>query len=79
MTDRKKSGVAFWTTAALVVVLLAYPLSLFPIRMLEKRGILPTQDSAAGAILWGYCAPARWLVRNGPEWIYNPLWWALGD
>jgi hypothetical protein len=78
MTDRKKPGVAFWATVVMVVAL-AYPLSLFPIRMLEKRGILPNQDSAAGAMLWGYCAPARWLVRNGPDWIYNSLWWALGD
>jgi hypothetical protein len=79
MTDRKKPTAGIWITVALIVVLVAYPLSLFPIRMLEKRGILPNQDSAAGAMLWGYCAPARWLVRNGPDWIYNSLWWALGD
>ncbi len=78
-TPRKKPTAGFWITVTLVLVLVAYPLSLFPIRMLENRGILPNQDSAAGAILWGYCAPARWLARNGPEWIYNSLLWALGD
>ena len=30
MTDRKKPGVAFWATAALVVVLVVYPLSFGP-------------------------------------------------
>jgi hypothetical protein len=30
MTDRKKPGVAFWATVALVVVLVAYPLSFGP-------------------------------------------------
>ena len=29
-TDRKKPGVAFWTTVVVVVVLVAYPLSFGP-------------------------------------------------
>ena len=40
MTDRKKPGVAFWATVALVAVLVAYPLSFGPACWLVDWGFL---------------------------------------
>jgi hypothetical protein len=39
-SDRKKPGVAFWATVALVVVLLGYPLSVGPAYWLQQREII---------------------------------------
>jgi hypothetical protein len=77
--DRKKPGVAFWATVVVVVVLVAYPLSLFPIAWLENRGIVPVQNSTVGVILWWYCAPARWLMAYGPDWIRYSFLRVFGD
>jgi hypothetical protein len=40
MTDRKKPGVAFWTTVVVVVVIL-YALSVGPAACLMYRGLIP--------------------------------------
>jgi hypothetical protein len=61
MTDRKKPGVAFWATVALVAVLLAYPLSFGPACWLCERGLL-SQRAA-----WIIFRPWTWLCVNGPE------------
>jgi hypothetical protein len=37
MTSRKKPGVAFWATVALVVVLMAYPVSFGPACWIGSR------------------------------------------
>jgi hypothetical protein len=73
MTDRKKPGMAFWATVALVVVLVAYPLSLGPATWLFNNGWLP-----GTAINWLY-APLAWIGEksepfgNALEW-YVMLW-----
>ncbi len=41
MTDRKKPGVAFWTTVVLVVGLVAYPLSIGPVQCLNSLDLVP--------------------------------------
>ncbi len=37
MTDRKKPGVAFWTTVTLVVLLVGYPLAIGPCMYATER------------------------------------------
>ena len=54
MTSRKKPGVAFWATVAVVVVLVAYPLSFGPLVWLDSRGLLPAW---AEGIMQIYCVP----------------------
>ena len=44
MTDRKKPGVAFWATVALVVVLVGYPLSLGPACWINERTGMPVSQ-----------------------------------
>ena len=73
-TDRKKPGVPFWATVWLAVVLLGYPLSLLPIVWLDNRDMIPG-EGAAHEIVWGYCAPVRWLHDNGPGWFRAFLRW----
>jgi hypothetical protein len=79
MTDLKKPGVAFWATVAVVVLLIAYPLSWVAIAWLEGHGMTPEQDSARGRVLWTYCAPARWLIVHGPDWLRDSLDWLFGN
>ncbi len=78
MTDRKQPGVAYWATVVVVVGLLAYPLSLVIISLLDDLDLTPPFDSTAGEILWAYCAPLRWVISNGPDWIRDPLLWIFG-
>ena len=72
MTARKRPSAAFWATVVVVVALVGYPLSLFPIAWLDARGMLP-HKSIRGKITWAYCAPARWAYNNGPTWISESL------
>lgn len=58
---------AKWTAVALAVVV-AYPLSLFPIAWLETREML-SDIAFVNLALPIYRAPAYWLAGNGPEWI----------
>ena len=68
--ERKKPGVAFWATVALVVGLLAYPLSYGPSIWLVRRGYLPNMTI-------GFYAPMTWLHENAPVAIREVIrWWA---
>lgn len=63
---------AKWTLAG--VLLLAYPLSLFPLEWLETRNLLPDLDGIRRARTI-YRAPVEWLADNGPEWCDAALDW----
>ena len=56
--ERKKPGWKFWAIVGLSVVLLGYPLSLFPIAWLDARGMIP-ENRIPGQVASVYCAPAR--------------------
>ena len=77
MTDRKKPGVAFWATVALVVVL-AYPLSFGPCAwIVDAAHMSPAIKISMGH----FFAPCRWFYRAGPEpvrgWYQKYVWtWA---
>ena len=68
MTDRKKPGVAFWATVALVAVLVGYPLSIGPAVWLTARGYF--RESAVQSfympIFWS--AAQAELLENGLDW-----------
>jgi hypothetical protein len=72
MTDRKKPGVAFWATVAMVVVLVGYPLSWGPAWWLSHQSWCPN---------WTYCAyldvyrPLRQLRVKGPYPIHEFVSW----
>ena len=61
MTDRKKPGVAFWTTVALVVVLIIYPLSIGPVLWLDNNELIP---GFAKRPLKHLYSPLLWVVLN---------------
>jgi hypothetical protein len=63
-SDRKKPGVAFWTTVVLVVVLVAYALSCGPTFALAAR-----TGPRAMEIWHKAYEPLSWLNRNvEPQW-----------
>ena len=73
MTSRKKPGVAFWATVALVVVLVGYPLSIGPAAYMAYRGWL-----AEGWRFRAYqsiYAPLIWLFEHGPAPIHDTIEW----
>jgi hypothetical protein len=80
MTDRKKTGVAFWATVVVVVMLPSYPLSLGPVIWAANRGWLPewTQQSLL-CLYW----PLIFLHENGPQPVvklmdlYGDVWGSL--
>jgi hypothetical protein len=74
MTDRKKPGVAFWATVVVVVAIVGYPLSLFPIMWLDHRDMI-SKSTPLDTILWVYCAPVSWLRTDGPDWIDDAVDW----
>jgi hypothetical protein len=61
MTDRKKPGVAFWATVALVVALLGDPLSFGPACGLASSGTISYQQFE------GAYRPILEMAFNGPE------------
>jgi hypothetical protein len=71
MTDRKKPGVAFWATVAVVVVLVAYPLSFGPACWLLTQDQWESDDSLAGQVYW----PIGWLAVHGPWPMAEVLNW----
>ena len=74
MTSRKKPGVAFWATVAVVVVLVAYPLSFGPAIWTTAHFSIchPFVERAYWPILWTIC--------YGPSSIGNLLlrWGDIG-
>ena len=73
MTDRKKPGVAFWVTVAVVVVL-AYPASYGPAVWITVR--LDNPEPLVSAFGYFYYPLIR-MSHEGPPWLSGPLsWWA---
>lgn len=72
MTEpRTKPGVAFWATVAVLVALLAYPLSFGPACWLVSHDLLPLKST------WYFFRPITWLAEEGPEATAYPIyWWA---
>ena len=68
MTDRKKPGVAFWATVALVVVLL-YVASFGPACWITSR------NSLSGDWLFVAYRPLVWTMENGPGLALDALAW----
>jgi hypothetical protein len=64
MTSRKKPGVAFWGTVALVVV---YPLSFGPACWLCEKQYVPTY------VAWMFFRPLTWLVVESPHGVGEPI------
>ncbi len=65
MTDRKKPGVTFWATVAVVVALVAYPLSIGPVMwwVNDQAGCPKWLMSALGYFYWpitGLTTHSRW-------------------
>ena len=73
-SSRKTPGVSFWATVVVVVVLVAYPMSVGPICWLEARGYFSPE---AWEIVWGFYAPLRWFCTVTPDAVSDCLdWWA---
>jgi hypothetical protein len=73
MTDvqNKKPGVAFWATVAVVVALVAYPLSFGPATALVDRELL--RPSIATTVY----LPCVYLSVQGPPFVQEGFWfWA---
>ena len=73
MTDRMKSGVAFWATVALVVVLVGYPLRFGPVCRMKLR---PRQDYlCAPRIYWpvGWAITKSDLLKSAAGWYVGSL------
>jgi hypothetical protein len=73
MADRKKPGVAFWATVALVAVLVGYPLSAGPACWLTGRKYFraSTVNSFYRPVLWS--ASKAQPLKNALVW-----WGSLG-
>jgi hypothetical protein len=69
MTDRKKPGMAFWATIVVVVVLVAYPLSLGPAVWLTARGYF--NESAVQS----YYLPILWSASQAEPLENGVTWW----
>jgi hypothetical protein len=59
--DRKKPTAGFWITAALVAVLVGYPLSFGPLAWLITRDLVPEWSAS---FLNAYTAPLNWAAQS---------------
>jgi hypothetical protein len=75
MTDRKKSGVAFWATVAVVVALVGYPLSCGPACWVVNQKWCPAQLIDVFVWVWW---PIGWLQNYGPQPIRGIIVWYYG-
>ena len=81
MTNRKKPGWAFWTTVALVAVMVAYPLSFGPACWWSWHGGMDIDydrdyssedfEPRAPIVYW----PLGWMAVNGPAPIGRSICW----
>ena len=71
MTDRKKTGVAFWATVAAVGVL-GYLLCTGPAIWLESRGLLPPIAQRAFIVVY---APLIWVADNSDAVLNLYMWY----
>jgi hypothetical protein len=69
--DRKKPGVAFWTTVVVVVVL-AYLPSFGPACWIGSR--VDVGDGGRTVLMYLYYPLFR-VAADGPPWLKTPLFW----
>jgi len=69
MTDRKQPGMAFWTTVALIAVLVAYPLSFGPACWIASRC-----EFAEGLVSACYL-PVVWTYFHAPSSVQESIFW----
>jgi hypothetical protein len=62
----------FWATVVMVVVLVAYPLSIGPAIWLRDRSWAPEWASST---YFTFYAPIIWVYNNGPQPIHNLIHW----
>lgn len=78
--DRKKPSVGFWALVALVVVLVAYPLSIGPVEGLRHRKM--RDDGVKPCAIWdttdSFYAPLGWIYMHVPKPIREAMDW-YGD
>lgn len=72
-SSRKKSGVAFWATVGLVVVLVGYPLSIGPFVWLHSHGYLSL--NSANIVARSFYRPIAWIYRQGPQPVSDVIEW----
>src|SRR5579871_4177494 len=77
MTSRKKPGVAFWATVALVVVLVSYLLSFGPICRVIERRFYQQDVPMLPDWAWHMYSPLGSLACNGPKFARVPFVWYL--
>jgi hypothetical protein len=70
--DRKKPGVAFWTTVVVVVVLVAYLLGIGPTAWVIRQPWCPTWAFGVCTTIY---SPITWLEKYGPEPIRSEIGW----
>ena len=57
----RRPGWVFWTTVALFILLVVYPLSLQPVNRLLGDGYIPWRFASVARIVY---APLIWLARH---------------
>jgi hypothetical protein len=70
--SHKHPSAAFWATVVVVLMLVAYPLSLGPAIWLRTRPGSPTWVRSA---YWKIYAPIVWIYEHGPEPIKESIDW----
>jgi hypothetical protein len=78
MTFHKKPGVTFWATVVVVVVLVAYPLTLGPACWLVARFGIDGADwpgTRSSRIFNNLYRPMGQLALIGPDPISSPIYW----
>lgn len=86
MTNRKKPGVTFWATAAVALVLAAYPLSFGPACWLVHSDVLPIGTVAnlyrplISIVNWTPLRIRNWIAwYSGPGESGNSMLFTLGE
>ena len=75
-TDRKKPGVAFWATVVVVVVLLAYPLSIGPVSRFTSRVYASGEPAPAHPVMFVYVPLGKLILhRNNAGYSRVIIWW----
>ena len=69
MTSSRDPGLAFWATAVVVVVLVAYAMSIGPVWWLRNKPTSPTFVHS----YWIAYRPFAIALRNCPHWISGPI------
>jgi len=73
-SDPKEPGMPFWATVVVVVVLVAYPLSVGPITGIAVRLPLPDSNDACSALSHTYLVPIEAVMSRAPRSVKQPYW-----